>query len=107
MTSVSAIDAGTIAHGHDAGLLVPENTAASSATPTASASPACTSPHRSKSLSSTTASGTGTKARALGPRAWSPPAHKLDVLDVMRALAAGGMTMLVVTHEIGFAREVA
>ncbi|HEY3469167.1 MAG TPA: amino acid ABC transporter ATP-binding protein [Amycolatopsis sp.] len=30
-----------------------------------------------------------------------------DVLDVMRALAASGMTMLVVTHEIGFAREVA
>ena len=30
-----------------------------------------------------------------------------DVLEVMRRLAAGGMTMLVVTHEIGFAREVA
>ncbi|MET8999234.1 amino acid ABC transporter ATP-binding protein [Amycolatopsis sp. NPDC004169] len=30
-----------------------------------------------------------------------------DVLDVMRGLAAGGMTMVVVTHEIGFAREVA
>lgn len=30
-----------------------------------------------------------------------------DVLDVMRALAQGGMTMVVVTHEIGFAREVA
>jgi polar amino acid transport system ATP-binding protein len=29
------------------------------------------------------------------------------VLDVLRALAASGMTMLVVTHEIGFAREVA
>ncbi|MHC5705885.1 amino acid ABC transporter ATP-binding protein [Streptomyces sp. PKU-MA01144] len=29
-----------------------------------------------------------------------------DVLDVMRALAADGMTMVVVTHEIGFAREV-
>jgi polar amino acid transport system ATP-binding protein len=29
-----------------------------------------------------------------------------DVLDVMRALASDGMTMLVVTHEIGFAREV-
>jgi polar amino acid transport system ATP-binding protein len=29
------------------------------------------------------------------------------VLDVMKALAAGGMTMLVVTHEMGFAREVA
>jgi polar amino acid transport system ATP-binding protein len=30
-----------------------------------------------------------------------------DVLAVMRALAASGMTMIVVTHEIGFAREVA
>lgn len=29
-----------------------------------------------------------------------------DVLDVMRELAADGMTMVVVTHEIGFAREV-
>ncbi|MGW2825713.1 amino acid ABC transporter ATP-binding protein [Streptomyces sp. NPDC001443] len=30
-----------------------------------------------------------------------------DVLDVMRRLAEDGMTMIVVTHEIGFAREVA
>ncbi|MDQ3812079.1 MAG: amino acid ABC transporter ATP-binding protein [Chloroflexota bacterium] len=30
-----------------------------------------------------------------------------EVLDVMRDLAAEGMTMLVVTHEMGFAREVA
>ncbi|RZT89170.1 amino acid ABC transporter ATP-binding protein (PAAT family) [Pseudonocardia sediminis] len=30
-----------------------------------------------------------------------------DVLDVMRGLAAEGMTMLVVTHEIQFAREIA
>jgi polar amino acid transport system ATP-binding protein len=29
-----------------------------------------------------------------------------DVLDVMRRLAADGMTMIVVTHEMGFAREV-
>jgi len=29
-----------------------------------------------------------------------------EVLDVMRALAYDGMTMIVVTHEIGFAREV-
>ncbi len=29
-----------------------------------------------------------------------------EVLDVMRALAQGGMTMIVVTHEMGFAREV-
>jgi len=30
-----------------------------------------------------------------------------DVLSVMRDLAAGGMTMIVVTHEMAFAREVA
>jgi len=30
-----------------------------------------------------------------------------EVLDVMRDLAKGGMTMMVVTHEMGFAREVA
>jgi polar amino acid transport system ATP-binding protein len=30
-----------------------------------------------------------------------------EVLDVMRALAAEGMTMIVVTHEMGFARNVA
>ncbi|HEY7054582.1 MAG TPA: amino acid ABC transporter ATP-binding protein [Mycobacterium sp.] len=30
-----------------------------------------------------------------------------EVLDVMRDLAGAGMTMLVVTHEMGFAREVA
>jgi polar amino acid transport system ATP-binding protein len=30
-----------------------------------------------------------------------------EVLDVMRGLARDGMTMIVVTHEMGFAREVA
>jgi polar amino acid transport system ATP-binding protein len=30
-----------------------------------------------------------------------------EVLDVLRGLAADGMTMVVVTHEIGFARDVA
>ncbi len=30
-----------------------------------------------------------------------------EVLDVMKELAGAGMTMIVVTHEIGFAREVA
>jgi polar amino acid transport system ATP-binding protein len=30
-----------------------------------------------------------------------------EVLDVMRSLASEGMTMLVVTHELGFARDVA
>jgi polar amino acid transport system ATP-binding protein len=30
-----------------------------------------------------------------------------DVLDVMKNLAKAGMTMIVVTHEMGFAREVA
>ena len=29
-----------------------------------------------------------------------------EVLDVMREPRRGGMTMIVVTHEIGFAREV-
>jgi polar amino acid transport system ATP-binding protein len=29
-----------------------------------------------------------------------------DVLDAMKQLAAGGMTMMIVTHEMGFAREV-
>jgi len=30
-----------------------------------------------------------------------------EVLDVMRELARSGMTMIVITHEMGFAREVA
>ena len=30
-----------------------------------------------------------------------------EVLDVMKDLAESGMTMIVVTHEMGFAREVA
>ena len=30
-----------------------------------------------------------------------------EVLDVMKSLAQEGMTMVVVTHEMGFAREVA
>jgi ABC-type polar amino acid transport system ATPase subunit len=30
-----------------------------------------------------------------------------EVLDVMKELAESGMTMLVVTHEMGFAKEVA
>ena len=30
-----------------------------------------------------------------------------EVLDVMRGLASEGMTMIVVTHEMGFARDVA
>ena len=30
-----------------------------------------------------------------------------DVLDAMRQLARDGMTMIVVTHEMGFAREAA
>jgi polar amino acid transport system ATP-binding protein len=30
-----------------------------------------------------------------------------DVLDVMKDLATSGMTMIVVTHEMGFAKEVA
>ena len=30
-----------------------------------------------------------------------------DVLDLMRRIADDGMTMLIVTHEMGFARKVA
>lgn len=30
-----------------------------------------------------------------------------EVLDVVRELAAGGMTMLIATHEMGFARDIA
>ena len=55
------------------------------------------------------------RALALQPRVmlFDEPTSALDpemvkeVLDVMRQLADSGMTMLVVTHEMGFAREVA
>ncbi|WP_433533531.1 amino acid ABC transporter ATP-binding protein [Micromonospora sp. CA-263727] len=55
------------------------------------------------------------RALALEPKVvlFDEPTSALDpelvgeVLDVMRDLARGGTTMIVVTHEIGFAREVA
>ncbi len=55
------------------------------------------------------------RALAMQPRVmlFDEPTSALDpemineVLDVMRELAHSGMTMLIVTHEIGFAREVA
>jgi polar amino acid transport system ATP-binding protein len=55
------------------------------------------------------------RALAMQPKAilFDEPTSALDpelvgeVLSVMRALAEDGMTMVVVTHEIGFAREVA
>ena len=55
------------------------------------------------------------RALALEPKLvlFDEPTSALDpelvgeVLDVMRDLARGGTTMIVVTHEIGFAREVA
>lgn len=55
------------------------------------------------------------RALAMRPRLilFDEPTSGLDpelvgeVLDVMRDLASQGMTMVVVTHEIGFAREVA
>jgi ABC-type polar amino acid transport system ATPase subunit len=55
------------------------------------------------------------RALAMTPKAmlFDEPTSALDpelvgeVLDVMKKLAAEGMTMLVVTHEMGFAREVA
>jgi polar amino acid transport system ATP-binding protein len=54
------------------------------------------------------------RALAMQPRVmlFDEPTSALDpemvkeVLDVMKQLAAGGMTMIVVTHEMGFAREV-
>jgi polar amino acid transport system ATP-binding protein len=54
------------------------------------------------------------RALAMNPKLmlFDEPTSALDpelvgeVLDVMRDLASGGMTMVVVTHEIGFAREV-
>ena len=55
------------------------------------------------------------RALAMEPRLmlFDEPTSALDpelvgeVLDVMRELARDGMTMVVVTHEMGFAREVA
>ncbi len=55
------------------------------------------------------------RALAMEPKAmlFDEPTSALDpelvgeVLEVMRALAAEGMTMIVVTHEMGFARQVA
>jgi polar amino acid transport system ATP-binding protein len=55
------------------------------------------------------------RALAMEPRImlFDEPTSALDpelvgeVLSVMKQLAAGGMTMLVVTHEMGFAREAA
>jgi polar amino acid transport system ATP-binding protein len=54
------------------------------------------------------------RALAMSPKVmlFDEPTSALDpemvkeVLEVMRSLAQGGMTMLVVTHEMGFAREV-
>jgi polar amino acid transport system ATP-binding protein len=54
------------------------------------------------------------RALAMQPRLmlFDEPTSALDpelvgeVLDVMKQLAEGGMTMIVVTHEMGFAREV-
>jgi polar amino acid transport system ATP-binding protein len=55
------------------------------------------------------------RALAMGPKLmlFDEPTSALDpemigeVLEVMKALAREGMTMVVVTHEMGFAREVA
>ena len=55
------------------------------------------------------------RALAMDPKVmlFDEPTSALDpemigeVLDVMKALAKEGMTMVVVTHEMGFAREVA
>ncbi|MBO5758100.1 MAG: amino acid ABC transporter ATP-binding protein, partial [Clostridia bacterium] len=55
------------------------------------------------------------RALAMDPKVmlFDEPTSALDpemvgeVLEVMKSLARNGMTMLVVTHEMGFAREVA
>jgi ABC-type polar amino acid transport system ATPase subunit len=55
------------------------------------------------------------RALAMQPRVmlFDEPTSALDpetvkeVLDVMKGLASSGMTMIVVTHEMGFAKEVA
>ena len=55
------------------------------------------------------------RALAMDPKAilFDEPTSALDpemvgeVLDLMKSLAGEGMTMVIVTHEIGFAREVA
>ncbi|WP_299003340.1 30S ribosomal protein S9 [uncultured Caulobacter sp.] len=55
------------------------------------------------------------RALAMAPKVmlFDEPTSALDpemvgeVLEVMRGLAASGMTMIVVTHEMGFARDVA
>ena len=55
------------------------------------------------------------RALAMGPKLmlFDEPTSALDpelvgeVLDVMKGLAKDGMTMIVVTHEVGFAREAA
>jgi polar amino acid transport system ATP-binding protein len=55
------------------------------------------------------------RALAMDPKVmlFDEPTSALDpemigeVLDVMKTLAKEGMTMVVVTHEMGFAREVA
>ena len=55
------------------------------------------------------------RALAVAPRVmlFDEPTSALDpelvgeVLGVIRALAEGGMTMIIVTHEVGFARDVA
>jgi polar amino acid transport system ATP-binding protein len=47
------------------------------------------------------------RAEAQEPTSALDPELVGDVLRVMRGLAEEGMTMLVVTHEMGFAREVA
>ena len=45
--------------------------------------------------------------RSLKPTSALDPEMVGEVLDVMKDLAESGMTMVIVTHEMGFAREVA
>ena len=80
---------------------------------------ACTSPSRRTSSLASFPAGSNSVSPSPGPCAWNPasccfdePTSALDpemiseVLDVMTELADSGMTMICVTHEMGFARRV-
>ena len=79
------------------------------------ASPTSATPIRSSSPAGQQQRVAITRALAMQPKLmlFDEPTSALDpelvgeVLAVMRDLAASGMTMIVVTHELGFAREVA
>ena len=75
----AVIAAGSIAAGHEASLLIPPKTAASSTCAIASASAGRSSPHASKLESSTTASGIGTM-HAISSAVRVTPCHAASVV---------------------------